>query len=126
MKIVKNGHTYYHKSRGKCKDCGRQFVFDRQNHCLTQEHKTRIELLLLERISLGGISRALEISLYHVYRYMEELYREVPQDLNANAAAAPELEICCYECESDELWSFVGFKENKQCCGWRWIETAGR
>jgi insertion element IS1 protein InsB len=32
--------------------------------------------------------------------------------------AQAELQLACYECESDELWSFVGFKANKQ---WLWV-----
>jgi len=118
VNIVKNGKTYYGKARGKCKDCGRQFVFHRQNRSLSPEQKRLIELLLLERLSLEGICRVLDISAYHLYRYMDELYREVPDDLNAQVSAQAALELCCYECESDELWSFVGFKANKK---WLWV-----
>lgn len=118
VNIVKNGHTYYGKARGKCKDCGRQFVFERQNRSLSLEQKRLIELLLFERISLEGICRVLEIPAYHLYRYMDELYREVPADLNVEVKPEAALELYRYECESDELWSFVGFKANKQ---WLWV-----
>ena len=118
VNIVKNGKTYYGNARGKCKDCRRQFVFHRQNSSLSSEQKKLIELLLLERLSLEGICRVLEISAYHLYRYMDELYREVPDDLNAQVKPQAALELCCYECESDELWSFVGFKANKK---WLWV-----
>ena len=118
VNIVKNGKTYYGKARGRCKDCSRQFVFERRNRSLSPEQKRRIELLLLERISLEGICRALEISAYHLYRYMDELYGEVPQNLNAQVPASTEIQLTCYECESDELWSFVGCKANKQ---WLWV-----
>lgn len=118
VNIVKNGRTYYGKARGKCKDCSKQFVFERQNLNLSQEQKKHIELLLLERISLAGICRVLEISAYHLYRYMDELFSQVPQDLNADVAAQAQIRLSCYECESDELWSFVGFKANKQ---WLWV-----
>ncbi|MDB5264378.1 MAG: transposase [Adhaeribacter sp.] len=118
VNIVKNGRTYYGKARGKCKDCSKQFVFERQNLNLSQEQKKHIELLLLERISLAGICRVLEISAYHLYRYMDELFSQVPQDLNADVAAQALIRLSCYECESDELWRFVGFKANKQ---WLWI-----
>ena len=118
VNIVKNGRTYYGKARGKCKDCSRQFVFERQNQSLSREQKRLIELLLLERISLEGICRVLGIPTYHLYRYMDELYGEVPLDLNAQVACNAEIQLRCYECESDELWSFVGFKGNKQ---WLWV-----
>jgi IS1 family transposase/transposase-like protein len=118
VNIVKNGRTYYGKARGKCKDCSRQFVFERRNKGLNREQKRRIELLLLERISLEGICRVLDIPPYRLYRYMDELYEEVPQDLNAQVAATTEIQLTCFECESDELWSFVGLKANKQ---WLWV-----
>ncbi|GAA4425936.1 IS1 family transposase [Pontibacter saemangeumensis] len=118
VNIVKNGRTYYGKARGRCKDCSRQFVFERRNGSLSREQKRRIELLLLERISLEGICRVMEIAACHLYRYMDELYGEVPQDLNAQVACKAEINLRCYECESDELWSFVGFKGNKQ---WLWV-----
>lgn len=118
VNIVKNGRTYYGKRRGKCKDCLRQFVFNRQNVSLSLEQKRLIELLLLERLSLEGICRVLEISAYHLYRYMDELYHQVPADLNAQVSAQADLHLNCYECESDELWSFVGCKANKK---WLWV-----
>jgi hypothetical protein len=119
VNIVKNGRTYYGKARGKCKDCFRQFVFERRNQRLSVEQKRLIELLLLERLSLEGICRVLDIAPYHLYRYMDELYGEVPHDLNAQVASSTEIQLWCYECESDELWGVVGFKGNKQ---WLWVD----
>ena len=118
VNIVKNGRTYYGKARCRCKNCGKQFVLERQNRSLSPEQKRLVELLLLERISLSGICRVLEIPAYHLYRYMDELYGQVPENLHAQVAAQAELELYCYECESDELWSFVSFKANKQ---WLWV-----
>jgi len=118
VNIVKNGKTYYGKARGKCKSCRKQFVFERQNRSLSPEQKRLIELLLLERISLEGICRVLEIRPHRLYRYLEELYGEVPGDLWAQVPFEAELELRVYECESDELWSFVGSRANKQ---WVWV-----
>ena len=74
VNIVKNGRTYYGKARGKCKDCSRQFVFERRNRSLSREQKRRIGLLLRERISLEVICRVMEIAACRLYRYMDELY----------------------------------------------------
>lgn len=71
---------------------------------------------MLERISLEGIWRVLEVSAYHVNKYREEVYREIPADLQAQVAAQIALQVL--ECESDELWSFVQKKANKQ---WVWV-----
>jgi hypothetical protein len=85
---------------------------------LSHEQKRRIELLLAERISLEGICRALEIKAHQLYRYMDELYDELPADLACSVTQVAEIELHCLECETDELWSFVGYKANKQ---WVWL-----
>lgn len=118
VNIVKNGRTYYGKSRGKYKQCGKQFVFKRAYPGLNPEQNRRIELLLLERVSLQGICRVMEIKPGQLYRYMEELYQQVPADLNANIASGATIDIQRFDCEADELWSFVGWKANKQ---WVWL-----
>jgi IS1 family transposase len=114
VNIVKNGHTYYGKQRGKCKDCTRQFVFERKNHSLNQQQKKLIEKLLLERISLQGICRVLNISAYLLYNYIEELYQTVPDHLYAQLPDQAQLDLKVFECEADEPWSFVGSKANKK------------
>lgn len=116
--IVKNGKTYYGKPRGKCKRCGRQFVFTRRHLPLSTDQKRRIELLLIERISLEGICRVLEIKPHQLYAYMDELYDEIPTDLACSAPESAHLELIVTDCEVDELWSFVGYKANKQ---WLWL-----
>ncbi len=117
-KVVKNGNTYYAKARLKCKACSRQFVTHRTHPPLTNEAKRRIELLLAERISLEGICRVLEIKPYQLNSYMEELYDEVPADLVCSVNQYAHLELITIDCETDELWSFVGRKTNKQ---WVWL-----
>lgn len=116
--IVKNGNTYYGKPRGKCKRCGRQFVFVRRHPPLLTDQKRRIELLLAERISLEGICRAMEIKAHQLYAYMDELYEEVPANLACSANQRADIELHCLDCETDELWSFVLYKANKQ---WLWL-----
>lgn len=116
--LVKNGRTYYGKARKKCQHCQRQFVTMRQHPPLSTEQKRRIELLLAERISLEGICRVLEIKAHQLYRYMDELYEELPLDLACSVTQVAELELYCLACETDELWSFVGFKANKY---WLWV-----
>ncbi|MFD2574690.1 IS1 family transposase [Spirosoma soli] len=116
--IIKNGRTYYGKPRGKCKHCQRQFVFMRCYQPLSAEQKRRIELLLAERVSLEGICRVMEVKAHQLYAYMDELYAEVPQDLACSTNQVADVELHCLDCETDELWSFVLYKPNKQ---WLWI-----
>lgn len=80
----KNGHTHYGKQNYRCKKCGRQFVIGGQEWFITSSQKELIDKLLLERISLAGISRVLEISEPWLANYIKLKYAELPDDLNAD------------------------------------------
>ena len=58
---VRHLHTGKKNHRGKV--CGRAFVRIPENHLITEEQRTLIERLLLERISLRGICRAVDVGL---------------------------------------------------------------
>ena len=47
----------------QCKDCGRQFVDGFEQDLVSDETRDLIERLLLERISLRGICRAVKVGL---------------------------------------------------------------
>ena len=79
--LVENGSTYYGKARRLGKQCGREFVEVRQYAPLSNEGKRRIELLLAEGISRQAIWRVMEIKAHQLYAYLDELYREIPDDL---------------------------------------------
>ena len=117
--LARNGSTYYGKARFKCKRCQRQFVHLRTYPPLSQECKRRIELLLAERISLEAICRVMEIKPYQLYSYMDELYDEIPADLSCQLPDSKrDIDLFMVDSERDELWSFVGYKANKQ---WLWV-----
>jgi transposase-like protein len=61
-KIVKNGRIHNGKQRFKCNECNRQFVKNPENIVISQEKRELIDRLLLEKISLAGISRAVKVS----------------------------------------------------------------
>ncbi len=69
-----------------------------------------MELMLAERILLEAICRIMEIKQHQLYRYMDELYQEVPDDLACSVPEDTEIEFVRHDCETDELWSFVGHK----------------
>jgi transposase-like protein len=60
--VMKNGRTRHQKQNYKCRDSGQQFVEDPQWRMISEESKGIIDPLLLEKLSLAGIARALEIS----------------------------------------------------------------
>ena len=74
--------------------------------------------MLAERISLEAICRVMEIKPHQLYTYMDELYDEIPPDLACSVHEKSDIELIKIDCEADELWSFVGWKANKQ---WLWV-----
>lgn len=65
----------------KCRDCGRQFVQNPENKVIKQETKNLIDKLLLEKISLAGISRVTEVSEPWLQSYVNEKYESLPSPL---------------------------------------------
>ena len=80
----KNGHTHYGKQNYRCKKCGRQFVIGGQDWFISDAQKELVDKLLLERISLAGISRVLNISKPWLSAYIETKYESLPDDLHAD------------------------------------------
>ncbi len=116
--IKENGHTHYRKQNHRCKECGRQFVANSQQ--ITDGERERIKKLLLERISLCGIYRVMDISLRWLLTFIAELYESLPDDLNVKPPPklAGGVKLLRLEAEADEMWSFAGGKTNKQ---WIWL-----
>ena len=118
--IVKNGKTYYGKQNHKCKNCRRQFVERKQDPF--EEFKNEIlPLLLLERISLRGITRVLAHGMSWIYKRMEAHWSLLPKDLPLGKLCDAEIDLYCVE--ADEIWSFVGAKDCKE---WVWIAIERR
>ncbi|MBM0741809.1 IS1 family transposase [Phormidium sp. CLA17] len=110
---VKNGKIHNGKQNFKCRDCGRQFVQDPQNKIIDQTTKTLIDKLMLEKIPLAGIARVAGVSETWLQSYVNAKYQNVPRQVNVRAKKKGRLTIEC-----DEMWSFVGKKDNKQ---WIWL-----
>ena len=109
---VKNGKIHNGKQNFKCREGGRQFVEDPQNKRIGQETKTLIDKLLLEKIPLAGIARVVGVSEPWLQCYVNAKYEAVPQQVEVSIKKGG-LTI-----QGDEMWSFVGNKENKQ---WIWL-----
>ena len=112
-KIVKNGSIHNGKPKFKCNHCGRQFVDNPENRPISDSIKPFIDKLLLERISLAGICRALGVSEKWLYNYKATKYAKMPSQLQIKPKKKGKFIV-----QMDELWSFVGNKNNKQ---WVWI-----
>jgi insertion element IS1 protein InsB len=118
-KYKKNGHIHNGKQNHHCHDWGRQFVRCFEPYLIAQEKRTLIERLLLERISLRGICRAVGVKLKWLLGFLVQCVEALPDHLHVQPVT------CCgnvmirrLELEADEISNFVQKKANKQ---WIWI-----
>ena len=77
--IKKNGSIHNKKKKYQCNSCRRQFVEDPQNKIITDETKSLIDMLLLERLSLAGIARVAKVSEDWLQGYVNQKYATVPR-----------------------------------------------
>jgi insertion element IS1 protein InsB len=82
--IKKNGHIHNGKQNNKCKElnCGRQFVIAPTQKIVNQDYREKIRLMLLERISLRGICRVMDVSMPWLLEFATNIYSTAPEDLN--------------------------------------------
>ncbi len=115
--FVRNGFNRHGSQNHLCRDCGKQFVANPKTNKISEETKSLVDNLLLERLSLAGICRVTGVSECWILGHITELYQDVPDDLGVTLP--PDSEgIMISRVEADELWSFVGSKANKQ---WVWL-----
>src|SRR4029434_237460 len=105
----RNGRIHSGKQNHKCKACGRAFVLVPENHVITEEQRSLIERLLVERISLRGICRAVGVGFRWLLQFTMECFQAAPAHLNIHTTTGtPTVILHRLEAEMDELWSFVG------------------
>lgn len=83
-KVKLNGHIHNGKQNHRCKDCGRQFVLNPSQKLISEKDKALIDRLLLEKISLAGIARTMEVSEVWLQGHLSDLYASCPDDLCAD------------------------------------------
>ena len=117
--VVKNGHVASSgKQNWRCRGCGRQFVANPSRHAMNPAEKEIARALLKERVSLRGIARVLKVSPSQVLSFFEAEAEDLPEDLDCEHPRAGPVVFYAVDIEGDELWSFVGCKENK---AWVWF-----
>ena len=74
-------HNPFLKRNYNCstKDCGRQFVVNPQRHRIPPETIVVVDRLLLEKLSLAGIARAVGVSPRWLQSYVNKIYANVPR-----------------------------------------------
>jgi len=115
----KNGHIHNGKQNHQCKDCGRQFVECFEQYVVSEDTRALIERLLLERLSLRGICRAVGVKLKWLLGFIVNCFEALPDHLNVQPIAGnADVMIQRLKVEADEMASFVQNKSNKQ---WIWL-----
>lgn len=112
-KVVKNGSIHHGKKKFLCRACGRQFVEQPKHPPIGDPAKHLIDKLLLEKIPLAGIARVVNVSEKWLQTYVNHTYATIPHQVEVTCKKKRRLTIQC-----DELWSFVGRKQNKF---WIWL-----
>jgi insertion element IS1 protein InsB len=102
-----------------CHDCGRQFVRCCEQYLIAEAKRTLIERLLVERISLRGICRAVGVTLKWLSGFLVQCVEALPDHLHVQPVMGHgNVMLRRLEVEADEMASFVRKKANKQ---WIWI-----
>jgi insertion element IS1 protein InsB len=118
-KYEKNGHIHNGQQNHQCHACGRQVVDYFALNLISVDTRVLIERLLVERISLRGIGRAVGVTLKWLVGFLVQCFEALPDHLNVQPLGrTQDVVIQRLEVEVNEMQSFVKKKENKQ---WIWI-----
>lgn len=105
--LIKNG-SHNHKPKHQCKNCGRQFVVAPTKTTVSAATKQFINRLLLERISLRGITRVTQVSWSWLQDYVNQRLARTSRQIKLSEKLPARLTIEC-----DEMWSVVDSKKNE-------------
>jgi insertion element IS1 protein InsB len=78
---TKHGTTRHGQQRYKCKSCDYQFSNSSKQKVITDAELSLINKLLLERLSLRGICRAMDVSMPWLLKHIKQLYNDIPDHL---------------------------------------------
>src|SRR5262245_38115120 len=85
----KNGHSHTGRQNPRCKACGRQFVMHAENRLIDEEQCALVAHLLLEKISLHGICRAVGVSIRWLMDFMGTCFDTAPDHLHVQVPSRP-------------------------------------
>ncbi len=118
-KFKKNGHIHNGQQNHHCHDGRRQFVQGFEQYLSSDDKRSLIERLLVERIALRGICRAVGVPLKGLLGFLVQCFEALPDHLHVQPRSCTrDVLIQRLEVEADELASFVQKQAHKQ---WVWI-----
>jgi len=82
VKVKRNGNTRHGQQRYKCTVCNFQFSANPTNKLISAGELICINKLLLERLSLRGICRVMDVSMTWLLAHIEQVYTTLPSHLH--------------------------------------------
>ena len=79
--IVYNGRNPNGKQKYKCKNCRHQYVENPDWKEISKDTKETIKKLLIERITLAGISRSVGVSKTWLQKFANKIYENVDREI---------------------------------------------
>jgi len=81
-KHKKNRYIYDDKQQHQCHDCGRELVECFEQYLISDDSRALTERLVLERISLRGICRAVGVRLNGLLGFLMRCFEMLPDHLH--------------------------------------------
>lgn len=78
---VYNGYNTNKKQKYKCKNCKHQYVENPSWNKVSEDTKDAIKKLLIERITLAGISRSMGVSKTWLQKFANKVYENVDRTI---------------------------------------------
>jgi IS1 family transposase/transposase-like protein len=120
-KVIKHGFTRAGQQRFRCTCCGKSFTPNAKQKRIPLEIKQLIPRFLDSRLSIRQLARKLGISRNWLQVLIWRIYQQTPTDLGFDVEKVLQAQSAGLEwvrAQADELWSFVGSKQNRQ---WVWL-----
>jgi hypothetical protein len=123
----RNGHIHTGKQNHRCNACGRAFVLTPENSLITQEQRALIERVLLERISLRGICRAVGVGLQWLLQFIVTRLQAAPEDLYVKpAVGAPTVILQRWRPSRTSSGASWARRQTGSGCGLRWMPAPAK
>jgi transposase-like protein len=87
--LKKNGRIHNGKQGYLCKRCGRQFTPEGTKKTIGEETRAMVDRLLLEKLPLAGIARAVQVSETWLQEYVNAKYDKVEKQVKVPVKKGP-------------------------------------
>jgi insertion element IS1 protein InsB len=119
-----NGHLHHGKQHHQCHDCGRQLVDGSAQYLLAEDTRALSERLLVERLAVRGIGRAVGVPRKWVVGFLVQGVEALPDHLTVEPVRRTQDGVIQrLEVEADDRQSVVKKQAHKP---WMWLAMAAK